>query len=66
LAKKAEALGQVAHERSDAADLGSKLHLANVEGPDILSAKEREDWETCQHKRAAFSTQWTADLRSLG
>ena len=61
MAKRAKALGQVAHERSDAADLGTKKHLANVEGPDILSAKEREDWETCQHKRAAFLTQWTAD-----
>ena len=54
MAKKAKALGQVAHERSDAADLGLKLHLANVEGPDILTPKEREDWETCQRKRAAL------------
>jgi hypothetical protein len=61
MTKRAKALGQVAHERSDAADLGTKKHLANVEGPDILSPKERQDWETCQHKRAAFLTQWTAD-----
>ena len=61
MTKKAKALGQVAHERSDAADLGTKKHLANVEGPDILSPKERQDWEICQHKRAAFLTQWTAD-----
>ena len=61
MAKKAKALGQVAHERSDAADLGTKKHLANVESLDILSPKEREDWETCQHKRAAFLTQWTAE-----
>src|SRR4029077_17762621 len=61
MAKKAKALGQVAHERSPQSDLGTKLHLANIEGPNILTPKEREDWETCQHKRAAFLTQWTAD-----
>jgi CRISPR/Cas system-associated exonuclease Cas4 (RecB family) len=61
MAKKAKALGQVAHERSPQSDLGTKLHLANVEGPDILTPKEREDWETCQGKRAGFLTQWTAD-----
>jgi CRISPR/Cas system-associated exonuclease Cas4 (RecB family) len=61
MAKKAKALGQLAHQRSPASDLGTKLHLANIEGPDILSAKEREDWETCQRKRAAFLTLWTAD-----
>jgi hypothetical protein len=61
MAKKAKALRQVVHERSRASDLGTKLHLANVEGPDILTPKEREDWETCQTKRAAFLTQWTAD-----
>jgi CRISPR/Cas system-associated exonuclease Cas4 (RecB family) len=61
MAKKAKTLGQVAHERTPASDLGTKLHLANVEGPDILTPKEREDWETCQHKRAAFLTQWAAD-----
>ena len=61
MTKKARALGQVAHERSPASDLGTKLHLANVEGPGILSAKEREDWETCQRKRASFLTQWTSD-----
>jgi CRISPR/Cas system-associated exonuclease Cas4 (RecB family) len=61
MAKKAKALGQVAHERSPASDLGTKLHSANIEGPDILTPKERQDWETCQDKRAAFLTQWTAD-----
>src|SRR4029077_2696726 len=61
MAKKAKALGQVAHERSPQSDLGTKLHLANIEGPNILTPKEREDWETCQHKRAAFLMQWTAD-----
>jgi CRISPR/Cas system-associated exonuclease Cas4 (RecB family) len=61
MAKKAKALGQIAHERSPASDLGTKLHLANIEGPDILTPEEREDWETCQTKRAAFLTQWTAD-----
>jgi CRISPR/Cas system-associated exonuclease Cas4 (RecB family) len=61
MTKKAKALGQVAHERSPQSDLGTKLHLANIEGPDILTPKEREDWETCQHKRTSFLTQWTAD-----
>jgi hypothetical protein len=61
MAKKAKALGQVAHERSPASDLGTKLHLADIEGPGILTPKEREDWKTCQHKRAAFLMQWTAD-----
>jgi hypothetical protein len=61
MAKKAKALGQLAHERSPASDLGTKLHLANIEGPDILMPKEREDWETCQGKRATFLTQWAAD-----
>ena len=37
LTKRAYELGQVAHERSAAADLGTKKHLANVEGPEILS-----------------------------
>jgi CRISPR/Cas system-associated exonuclease Cas4 (RecB family) len=58
LAKKAKALGQVAHERSEAADLGAKLHLANVEGPKILSSCEREDWEICQRKREEFLAGW--------
>jgi hypothetical protein len=61
MAKKARALDQVAHERSEAADLGVKKHFANVDGPHILTAKERADWETCQRKRAAFLTQWTSD-----
>jgi CRISPR/Cas system-associated exonuclease Cas4 (RecB family) len=58
LAKKAKALGQVAHERSDAADLGAKLHLANVDGPKILSEAERENWEICQRKREEFLAGW--------
>ena len=58
MAKKARALGHVAHERSDAADLGGKKHLANVEGPDILSAEERADWEICQRKREEFLAGW--------
>ena len=58
MAKKARALGQVAHERSEAADLGTKKHLANVEGPDILSAEERADWEICQRKREEFLAGW--------
>jgi hypothetical protein len=61
MAKRAKALGQVAHERSQASDLGTKLHLANFEGPDILSPREREDWDICQRKRAAFLTQWISD-----
>ena len=61
MTKRAKALGQLAHERSPASDLGAKLHLANIESPDILTPKEREDWEICQQKRAAFLTQWTAD-----
>jgi hypothetical protein len=66
MAKKAKALGQVAHERSDASDLGTKLHLANVEGPEILSPREREDWETCQRKRAAFLTPMDQRSRAPG
>ena len=34
--------------------LGAKKHLANVEGPEILSESEREDWETCRRKREEF------------
>ena len=34
--------------------------------PGHLVAKEREDWETCQRKRAAFLAQWTADCASPG
>jgi hypothetical protein len=61
MAKRAKALGQVAHERSPASDLGTKLHLANIEGPDILTPEERKDWEICQGKRTAFLEQWTDD-----
>jgi hypothetical protein len=58
LSKKAYELGQVAHERSEAADLGTKKHLANVEGPEILSPRERADWELCRQKRDAFVKSW--------
>jgi Protein of unknown function (DUF2800) len=58
LSRRAYELGQVAHEGSDAALLGTKKHLANVEGPEILSPREREDWEPCQHKRDAFIKSW--------
>jgi CRISPR/Cas system-associated exonuclease Cas4 (RecB family) len=58
LSKKAYELGQVAHERSDAALVGTKKHLANVEGPEILSPRERADWELCQRKREAFIRSW--------
>jgi hypothetical protein len=59
LSQKAYELGQVAYERSDAALLGTKKHLANVEGPEILSPHERESWELCQRKRDAFVKSWT-------
>src|SRR5262249_6058947 len=59
--RKARALGQVAHERSPEADLGTKKHLASVEGPEILSPKEREDWEKCQPKRDEFIKQWAGE-----
>jgi hypothetical protein len=58
LSKRAYELGQVAHERSAAADLGTKKHLANVEGPEILSPREHADWESCQRKRDAFVKSW--------
>jgi hypothetical protein len=59
LSKKAKALGQVAHERSDAADRGEKKHLASIEGPEILSDSEREEWESCRRKREAFIESWS-------
>src|SRR5215831_15850455 len=58
MSRKAVALGQVAHERSPAADLGTKKHLANTEGPEFLSEAERADWEACQAKRNEFITGW--------
>src|SRR6516164_1504775 len=61
LSRKAVVLGQVAHERSSAADLGTKKHLANVEGPEALSQAERADWESCQAKRNEFIKGWLAD-----
>jgi CRISPR/Cas system-associated exonuclease Cas4 (RecB family) len=32
--------------------------LANVEGPEILSPREREDWELSRQKRDAFVKSW--------
>jgi hypothetical protein len=58
LSRKAQALGQVAHEWSPEADLGTKKHLANIEGPEILSDRERADWEKCQRKREEFIKGW--------
>jgi CRISPR/Cas system-associated exonuclease Cas4 (RecB family)/uncharacterized protein YukE len=64
LSKQAYELGQVAHERSAAADLGTKKHLANVEGPEILSPREHADWASCQRKRDAFVKSWIGDSDS--
>src|SRR5262249_20153441 len=61
LSRRAHALGQVAHERSPEADLGTKKHLANIEGPVFLSGPEREDWEKCQAKRDEFIQGWAND-----
>jgi hypothetical protein len=58
LSRKAHALGQVAHQWSPAAELGARKHLASTEGPEILSGPEREDWESCQHKRQEFIKAW--------
>jgi len=58
LSRKARELGQVAHEYSPAADLGTRKHLASTEGPEILSDREREDWETVQAKREEFIKGW--------
>jgi hypothetical protein len=61
LRRKALALGQVAHERSPAADLGTKKHLASTEGPEMLSEREREDWDIVQAKREEFIKGWAGD-----
>jgi hypothetical protein len=58
LSRRANALGQVAHQWSPEADLGTKKHLASVEGPQALSEAEREDWEKCQRKREEFISGW--------
>jgi hypothetical protein len=58
LSRKAHALGQVAHQWSPAADLGTRKHLASTEGPEILSEDEREHWEKCQRKREEFIKEW--------
>jgi hypothetical protein len=61
LSRKAHALGQVAHQWSPEADLGTKKDLASVEGPEILSPQERGDWERCQAKREEFIKGWLAN-----
>ena len=58
LSRKAHALGQVAHQWSPAADLGTRKHLASIEGPQVLERAEREDWETVQGKREEFIKGW--------
>jgi len=58
LSRKARAVGQVAHEYSPAADLGTKKHLASTAGPEILSSEERADWEKVQAKREEFIKGW--------
>jgi hypothetical protein len=47
-----------AHQWSPEADLGAKKHLANTEGLEILSEREREDCEICQRKREEFISAW--------
>src|SRR5215470_745226 len=61
LSRRAHALGQVAHQWSPAADLGTRKHLASTEGPEILSDRERADWEACQAKRDEFIKQWAGE-----
>src|SRR5262245_39929626 len=61
LSRKAHALGQVAHETSPQADLGTKKHLASAEGPEILADREREDWERVQAKREEFIKGWAGE-----
>src|SRR5262249_41242249 len=63
LSRKAHALGQVAHQWSPEADLGTKKHLPSVEGPEVLSDRERADWEACQTKRNEFITGWLGPSR---
>jgi len=58
LSRKAHAFGQVSHQWSPEADLGTKKHLANTQGPETLSPKERQDWEVCQRKREEFLKGW--------
>jgi hypothetical protein len=61
LSRKAHAIGQMAHQTSPEADLGTKKHLASIEGPEILSDRERGDWESVQRKREEFITGWLAN-----
>src|SRR5262249_58333467 len=68
LSRKAYALGQVAHQWSPEADLGTRKHLANTEGPEGVSQAERADWEACQPSavrlsRAGFATPRNHSLR---
>jgi hypothetical protein len=65
LSHKAHALGQVAHQWSPSADLGTRKHLASAEGPEILSETERDDWEKCQRKREEFIKSWLGHLRRI-
>jgi CRISPR/Cas system-associated exonuclease Cas4 (RecB family) len=58
LSRRAHARGQVAHEWSPAAEEGTRKHLASTQGPEILSEREREDWEICQRKREEFIKGW--------
>src|SRR5262245_36715151 len=65
LSRKAYALGQVAHEWSPAADLGTRKHLASIEGPQVLERAEREDWETVQRKREEFIKGWRGNSHEV-
>ena len=58
LSRRAHALGQLAHQWSPEADLGTKKHVANMEDPEALSEAERADWQTCQTKRDEFIRGW--------
>jgi hypothetical protein len=61
LSRRADALGQVAHQWSPEADSGTKKHVANIEGPEALFEAERADWESCQAKRLEFIKGWLAN-----
>jgi hypothetical protein len=66
LSRKAQALGQVAHQWSQAAEEGTRKHLASTQGPEILSEGEREDWEICQRKREKFIKGWLGPAAAAG
>jgi CRISPR/Cas system-associated exonuclease Cas4 (RecB family) len=63
LSRRAVQIGQVAHQWSPEADLGTKKHLASTEGPEILSSEERIDWEKVQAKREEFIKGWLDNSR---